>query len=335
MNTSKLAMAFLGLLGLGSAHASSLITFDPDGTGGAAPLTVGAFDWSPDNSLAVGGIPLPGEGEGTKEFVLYTQGRLGNFEDELGHTISTPGLNTDFEITYEAGFSELGETVAQGTWGVISNFYLAPDALNADGTGPGTGVNYFRIYYDDFSSGVQATSQTGAGYNDGKLILEAYIEYNKSNFQINFDNGSPPLTDLDLRNNNDQPGYGTVQGFGGGTLRGVVTYADSDFFITAVEKLFFNTSQITPFQQVEPAGPLTAAPGVAGHVPNFGGAGVGGYDWVNGLGGVCQDGSEDQCDFLFQGDSNMSFEPAPVPEPVGIALLGLGLAALGFRRRRN
>jgi len=325
MNKAKFAVLMSSLIALSGAQAASSIIFDPDGpSSDQSPIVVSTFDWSPGNALAEGAVPLPTDGS-TTSFVLYSQGTLGNFLKADNTAIAGTGLGTDYEITYQAAIGEIGQ-------GYEIPGVLAGSTFSLD---PSTTVNYFKIFWDET---IDANPMTGEGYGDGLEILSATVISNDSNFTIVYDaNDNIPIGALDQIGADDQPGYGTVIGQGGGQLIAEVDSYDTNFFKVNFDKLvmdlFFNTSQVTPFRQVEPTGPVTATDGVVGNVPNFGGAGVAGFDYVNGLGGTCEDGTTDECDFLFQADANTSFQA--VPEPTGIALLGLGLAALGFRRRRG
>ncbi len=313
------------------AHGANPITFDPDGPGPETPIQVTTFDWLPDNALAKGSAPLPLGG--SKAFVLYSQGKLGNFLNASGAAIAGTGLNTSYEITYQAVLGEIGSTYSPAPNILLSNFSLDP----------GTPVNYFRIYWDPTPD---ANPQTGEGYGDGQLILEGYAIGNNTNYTILLDpvTGAIPIEDLDQHTpGNNQPGYGSVVGTGGGQMEARVTNVDGDFFqvdlARTIMTLAFNTSHVSPFHTIEPTGPATSVAGVVGQQPNFGGAGVGGYNWVNGLGGPCEDGSSD-CDVLLEADPNMSFDTAPRPvtniptlNTAALGLLGLLLAGMAAWRR--
>ena len=312
------------------AQGANPITFDPDGPGPEAPIQVTTFDWLPDNALAKGSVPLPIGGTG-KSFELYAQGKLGNFLDASANIIGGTGLNTAYEITYQAVLTEIGMAAAYPTY-VVSIFRLDPGAT----------VNYFRIYWDDSPD---ANPQTGEGYGDGRLILEGYAIGNDTSYTIILDpvTGAIPTQVLDQHLSDDQAGYGSVVGVGGGQMEARVTSVDTDFFkvnlAEVVMTLAFNTYHLSPFRNAEPTGPATSVAGVVGQRPNFGGNGVDGYNWVNGLGGPCEDGSSD-CDVLLEADSNMSFDTAPRPTTsiptlsgMGLGLLGMLLAGAAARRR--
>ena len=323
MKQTPLAMLIVGVLGLNTAQGASVITFDPDGPGPESAIQVGAFDWSPDNALAKGSSPL----DNTLSFGLYSQGKLGNFLDASNVPISGTGLNTAYEITFQSVFYESGTATLNPPF-VNANFGFYDDPHNA---------NYFKIFWDDTPD---ADPATGQGYDDGIEILTAHITESVATFAINLDSQYQPKTaDLDNYNGNQQPGYGTVIGEGGGQLKALVDAYDTQFFLTSITQtlvdLYFNTSNITPFNQVEPTGPATATVGVVGQLPNFGGAGINGYAYVNGLNGNCEFGGS-LCDFLFQSDANQSFGVSnTVPEAPGWALLSLGLLAMGGLKRRR
>ena len=84
---------------------------------------------------------------------------------------------------------------------------------------------------------------------------------------------------------------------------------------------FFNTSQVTPFLQVDPSARFSSNGIANGDVVANRGA-------VNGVTGP---------DFQFQADANTSFQVSAVPEPETYALMLGGLGLIGFvaRRRRS
>lgn len=297
--------------------ATTPIKFDTNGAAAGGVITVSSFDWTQDNALAVGATPLA-VAPGTTTFTLYTQGRLGNFLDAGGNAILGTGLNSDFEITFETGITEVGTNIV--TPGLGANAVFSQAAAPA--------VNFFNIYLDAARDSDQLA---GTGYGNGNLILSAISLSNSTSFFVPFIdtngdliNDAPAIVDLDGFGPNDRPGITSVVGQGGGALTAAVTGQDTDYFksdfSTFVVDLLFNTSNITPFLQANPAAL------VVGNAPAYGAGGV------NGFGGPCTTGATN-CDFHFQADGNQSFQA--VPEPGNLALFATALGMAGFFGRRR
>ena len=124
--------------------------------------------------------------------------------------------------------------------------------------------------------------------------------------------GSRVTVPFDQFLSNHYPLISTVEGSGTALLAADVTYLNTDFFKTSFGQIAFNSSLVTPFQQVSPSGLFTALPngGAPSVVPNIGP--------VNGENGT---------DFQFQADANFAFGAA-IPEPASIIQASLGLLAV-------
>lgn len=318
MKRNLISLAVVAALGLSSGAQALDFTFDPTGTPGAAGDITGnaLIDQTPGSALAVGGITAIQNyisGVGSKSFTLLYQANLGTMQAADTSIKFSNGTGSKF-FTFVAGF---GEKVTGVT--LVSNNATA--TFDADLSNP---VNFFTMY----ATGAIGVNLTGNGFATGTAILNGHLaSIASSNFNV------PNVTqsvNLDQSPNGDQwSGQKTVTGSGSSDLTLVVDSVDINYFpdIDAITKLilsFFNTSQVDPFKQVDPSQCLHDGTGTCDTAT--GTVSVGTLGTVNG--DVLGAGKN----FILQADANQSFA---VPEPTTAALLGLGLAALGFRSRRR
>lgn len=288
---------------------STPFTFDPTGTPGAIGdiSGLGAIDQSPGNALSVGGVITPVGGQAN---LLY-QANLGTLNNTAGNPVFLNGTGGNF-FTFVAGFRETFTSTTTGAGNQTATFALAAGA-----------PNFFTMY----RTSAPGDNLTGLGFTTGTPILTGVI--NSTNFSSNFSESlasrTSPVT-FDQFGANNYPGVTTVVGSGASQFNATITSFDAAYFpsFSAASLIlsFFNTSQVTPFLQVDPSARFSSDGTANGDVVANRGA-------INGVSGP---------DFQFQADANTSFQVTAVPEPETYALLLGGLGLVGFvakRRRRS
>lgn len=266
------------------AFAAAVIKFDPDGPLGPTPqLSVMAFDWTQNSALAVGGNPSGGLAVGDS-IQLLAHAKLAKLILEDGTAMTPPR-----EITFVAGFPEIV------TLATLTSSGFSFDALAG-------GANFFEIWV----SGNDHNALAGTGYNNGTRIMYGVVTSAIGNYS-----GGLPLQKLDLFGSDNYPGVRTITGSGSTQLSGVMVDVDADYFELTPDqlsnlKVFFNTSTVTPYRQINPSAkfvadyaglPVVEPPPAPSVTQNIGP--------VNG--GLQNSGVD--LNFLLQADANQSFEP--------------------------
>jgi hypothetical protein len=239
------------------------------------------------------------------------QANLSVINNNLGNPVYTNGSENYFTVV-----SRFGE---------IATFVIGTSATF--GFNPADPNNFFTIY----RTPTFGDNLTGEGFIGTSILTGAITSVQSSNFA--FSSTTPVL--LDQFGGDELGGQLTATGGGQSAITITINVAgvDANYFPdlftgNTISLVFFTSEQKTPYQQGQPSNcfldpdAVGTNDGCDGITRNLGS--------VNGL---PLDGADR--DFQFQVDGSNSFQRVQAPEPGSVALLGIGIGALGFAARRR
>jgi len=302
--TKSVIAAALALPALAFAGATP-ITFDVNGAAAGGAYSIDVLDWAPGNALAVGGAPFGGTlGVGYQTQLLYQA------------NLSVASLNGTNVVA--AGFNSQNFSVVAGVKEKVAATGPGSVQFTMDDVAALSSTNFFYMYANGLTAG---NNLTGKGFTAGTMIMSGYItSINSSNYST-----LGGLGNLDNFGANNYGGILSLIGSGSTDLTARINFADANYFpdlnLASMVFAFSNTSQVTPFAQVNPSAAFSSDGILDGNLLSNIGP-------VNGANFT----SQQAYNFQFQADGNSSFS---VPEPDSLALFGLALGFAGLLGRRR
>ncbi len=292
------------------------IAVDPDGVGLDPAIDARGMNWTAGNTLItpVGGASIFAHPVGDV-FQRYTHASLHEFE-------GSSGVNIGGRWTFVAGYRE------QVVSTLGNNVVL--DSI-------GGGDNFFRLYFDATPN---ANSGNGTGYGppditntDPVLILSGTINASTGQTAISAFNVGPDS--LDKFGADNYPAVDSITAVGDGTLAAIIESFDPAYFPEGLPAGFSLDFQITfsvPFSQTDPSSCFKNGAGalINGAGPNTLDGLECGINTVGNINGI------DGTNLILMTDASALFtQVTTVPEPMLLALLGVGLVAMGAGRWRR